>query len=381
MNIHILINKGLKDQAYRMIEKALELAEESDQLNEILVIHDYLLKLHNLSQGDAAYNAADIEQMDKKVMTRIHTTRQMIYLRSRMGEISNLSQWVQRGAEATQILADAEELAVAGAPLTRRAELSLLNVRQHYLMHHKEFRKCLDYVGEWLGKIEQSQSAYEYSPYQYKVTLANYISCAFRCEELELLPPAIAKLKAMKKPNEQFAADCFRITANAELVYILNTRNFEGADALLAYLEEGFKKYEPLILERRMVQHRSNISLLCFFRKKYPDALTHIAAVYQLAGRDESYLYIMILARTIEWMCQCSMGNTKILDPSLRNLKRYFADRQLKDDFYDVLFELFGHIVKTGKKPKSIESFRQRMAAAAPPRACEQLKDIVLAWL
>jgi hypothetical protein len=277
----------------------MRLAEELEQYNEMLVISDLLLKFYRMSPGEAPYDAWQLEQMDKDILDRITLTRQALYLRTHMAEIQAGAQWAARGKEAREIMGVA--IALSERPnLPRRAELSLLNVRQIYLIHHHRYQECLDITAAWLDKIEKAPRPFDYSVDQYRVTLSNYLHCALRCDKLDLFPAAIAKIKAIKTKTEKEAADCFRVSAQYEMTYTINKAEFGNADKMLGEVEDGLIKYARFIPEPQIVYTRFNIALLFFIQQKYTEALKHINELYYLSGRDESYVYSTAIARTME---------------------------------------------------------------------------------
>ena len=81
-------------------------------------------------------------------------------------------------------------------------------------------------------------------------------------------------------------------------------------------------------------------------------------------------------------MCQYSLGEFTVLDSSLRTLNRYFADRDLKNDFFDAMFELYGRMLKeAGTRPASLIAFKKLLLAIKPPEEWAQLKETVLKWI
>lgn len=381
LSIRLLISKGLKTQVNKLIEKAMRLAEEREQYTEMLAITDLLLKFYRMSPAEAPYDAWQLEQMDKDILDRITLTRQALYLRTHIIEIQTKAQWKTREKEAREIMGVA--IAMTERPnLPRRAELSLLNVRQVYLIHYHRYQECLDITADWLKKIENAPRSFDYSADQYRVTLANYLLCALRNDNLDLFPDAIQKVKAIKTKSEKEAADCFRISAQYEMTYVINKGLFDNAHKMVHEIEDGLKKYSRFIPLPDLVNFRFNIALFFFLQKKYTEALQHINDLYYLSGRDESFGYSTALARCMEWMCQYSLGEFAVLDSSLRNLKRYFSDRNIKHEFFDNMFELFNRILKeAGTKPTSLVAFKKLLSAITPAPEWEQLKGIVLAWL
>lgn len=381
LSIRLLISKGLRHQVNKLIEKAMRIGEENEQYNEMLVINDLLLKFYRMSPAEAPYTAKEIEQMDKDILDKIMLTRQALYLRTHIAEINARAQWKSRAQEAKDIMDRATELAKI-PNLPKRAELSLLNVRQFYLMHNHEYKASLDITSEWLEKIEKAKRAFDYSPDQYRVTLSNYMNCALRNDNLDLLPPAIEKIKAIKTSSEKDMAENFRVSATYELTYLINKKHFGNADKMIDSIQAGLKKYKRFITEPQMVTFIFNISLYSFLQKQYEGTLNYLNELYIICGRNESYSYSTTIVRTMEWMCHYSIGNYEILDASLRNLKRYFTDRELKNDFFDAMFSAFNQKLKeAGTKPASMYSLKERISDTNPPHEWEQLKELVLVWI
>jgi hypothetical protein len=234
----------------------------------------------------------------------------------------------------------------------------------------------------WLEKMENSEGAIVHPTEQYLLVLANYLLCAFKCEKLDLLPAVISKIKAIKTQNENEESDCFRISTQYELLYMLNTKNFQNALGIVNQIEKGIDHYKNIIAERQIVNFRFNIILVYFSQKDFKETLSQINQLYYLSGRDEQYNLTTSMARVIEWMCQAGTGNFDILSSSLRNLKQHFKDRQITNAFFDSIFDAFGRIiVEAGIKPASIASIKENINKSDTPQEWNQLKIITLEWI
>ena len=381
LNIRLLINKGLRNQAYDIIGRARKLAEETEQLSELLVINDFLLTLYRMSPKDAEGTISEIEQKEALFLEQLKATRKALHLRTRIIEIQTTSQWKQRAAEADKIMETVLAMEDNGH-LTQRAELSLLNIKQYYYVNQHRYRESLDATLVWLEKIESRVDNFKYSSDQYRVTVANFLLCALRLEQFELFPAAIEKIKRLETESEKEAAECFRLSAQYELVYLLNTGNFELADTTLIYVEEGLKQHRRFLSVIQIVDYRFNIALLFFLRKKYTECLKQITELYHLSGRDERFAFTTTMARVMEWLCHASTDNFDVLDSMNRNLKRYLGDRNLKSDFFNFINEILSGILKEGRiYPPSLVSIKKRLTDIDPSPQWEQLKGILLSWL
>ena len=381
LNIRLLIDKGLRNQAYDLIGKAQKLAEETELLSEQLMINDFLLTLYRMSPKDAEGSIVEMEEKEARILEQLKVTRTALHLRTRLIEIQINSQWEKRAAEVEELIEAVSAMQSMGN-LTKRAELSLLSVMQLYWVRHHQYRECLDATLLWLGKIENNGNSFHYSADHYRVTLANLLLCALRLEQFDLFPDAIKKIKGIKTESEKEAAECFRVGAQYELIYILNSENFEHADSTLKYIEEGLKAHKRFLSTIQIVDYRFNIALMFFLRKKYAECLLQITELYHLSGRDERFSFTTTLARIMEWMCQASTNNFDVLDTMNRNIKRYLSDRNLKNELFDAITELFNGIIKEGRiNPPSFKSIKKRINDVETAPQWEQLKGIMLAWL
>jgi hypothetical protein len=232
ININLLINKGLKSQAYKLIEKAQKLADDTESFNEMQILNDCLMKLYRLAPGDAKYKANEIISRGEEVMGKWALNQRALHLRIQMVHIDTENLWKRDNKNVSAIVAEADTLMTAKG-LSRRAALSLLNVKQFYLIHEHKYTEALSMTQHWLDKIEGGNKNYQYSTEQYLVTLSNYLMCALRSDRVDLLPQAIDKIKELKTLSEKEEADCFRMSAQYELVYMLNSKDRERSSKMI----------------------------------------------------------------------------------------------------------------------------------------------------
>ena len=378
--INFLYSKGFVKNCQQQIEKAIKLATDTEQYTELLVLNDFLVRLYRENPTMAPYTVAEMEQQEQQIIQRISLTREAVYLRMKMTEIQTSQQWQKRETDAKQYFDRATELEKE-QHITTRASILLLTARQLYLMHHRLFEQSLDISMEWMKKWMSNAKDMDSLSDNYRLVLANYMMCAMHCERFELLPDAIAKLKSCKASYEKEEADSFRLGVQYELIYLLNSTDFKGADVILKEIEHGLKKYKRFIPAEQSANFRFNVALLYFLTKKYSDCLSQIHSLFNITGREKRYEYITALARTMEWMCQSSTGNDQILDNNLRSLRRYFDERAIEGELMDSMFKLFAQIIKDGnKRSRSQSSIGQKIKTAPHPHEWEQLKAIVLTW-
>ena len=380
LDIRVLINKGLKQQAVKIIERAIEIASAKEYYSELLLLHDFLLDVYKIDRDKQLYTGAEIAAREVDILEQMALTRQAIHLRVAMTEIYQQVAWKERKAEVEAIMKKATRL-LQSPHLPIRAGASLLNVKQYYLIYHHQHREALDMTHQWLFESIPSH-VIEDSTDQYRAILANYLLCALQCEEFDLMPDAIAKIKAIDTRNNRTAADCFRLAAQYELVYLINKVQLDGASEMLKHIEDGMRRFKHFISESHAIHFTFNIALLYFLQKKYDKALGKIKELQSITGRDDRYLHSTTMARTMEWMSLRSTRRFDELENGLRNLKRYLKDRALNAPLFELIIEFYTMLYKEADiKPASLRSFRKQFAEMTIAAEWEQLRSIIVAWI
>jgi hypothetical protein len=376
--IRFLYNKGLMKSCLALIEKAHKLAEETEQYSMMLTINDFLMSLFNVNKLSNIYSAKGIEESEQKTLEKLNLNRQASYLRIKITDISISGHWAKRSQETDEIMKMSQNLSQQN-DLTVRAELAILNTQQFYLLNNNKFEECLELTEKWLKKYEANPSEYSFISESYKTILANYLKCILMAEKFDLIPPAIEKLKSLKTNDERDEANIFRLATQYELVYLLNTSRSQNYQAILQHIANGVHKYIRYIPEADLINIKFNTCLSYFLQKDYSATLSKINDFYLDAGRDERFVFVTSLARTIEWMCQYKMENYSILDPCLRNLKRHYKEKNLTTDLHEKVISLFAALIKDAGMNKIKNSdIKKTISDANTIPEWEQLRELVL---
>ena len=379
--IRFLHNKGLMKSCLALIEKAHKLAEETEQYSMMLTLNDFLMSLFNVNKLSTNYSAKGIEESEQKTLEKLSLNRQAAYLRIRITDISISGHWVKKSNEAEEIMKMSQKLSHQNH-LTVKAELAILNTQQFYLLNNNKFEECLELTEKWLKKYEANPSEYSFISESYKTILANYLKCILMAEKFVLIPPTIEKLKSLKTNDERDEANIFRLAAQFELLYLLNTSKSQNYEAILQHIENGVHKYKRFIPEADLINIKFNTCLSYFLQKDHSATLSKIHEFYQDTGRDERFVFVTSLARTIEWMCHYKMKNYAILDTCLRNLKRHYKEKNLTTDLHAKVISLLAALIKdAGMKKIDISDIKKTISEANTTPEWQQLKEIFLAWI
>lgn len=377
IDIRFLVAKGLREQAHQLITEALVIVQEKQMFAEILILNDQLLQLYPVSPASAPYTAKFVAESETKALQHINLTRQAAHLKVKLFELEATGQWKKKNTEVKAIIKEAKKLLPKCGEL-RQAELYLINTLQLYLLLEHHYKECLAVSQSWFDKVNRANTWNEYSTRQIRTSLGNHLHTAFKCEDFTHFPQTIKQLKELHTESKTDEVENFRLTTQYELLYLLNTRNFDKSTPLLKAIEEGLKHHRSYISERQLVHFRYNLALLEFFKKSYNQSLKHLRLMYTDAGRNPQYEYIMVLARSLEWLCDAIEGNYETLGNKLRNLQNYINSHYQKVDILQTMLQLFTVIEqqKSYCTPQPV-AIKNKLSKAKWPVEWEQLQGMI----
>ncbi len=381
IDIRFLVSKGLREQAYELITEALHIANNGQMFAEVLILNDQLLQLYPVSPAVAPYTAQSVQEAESQTIQHINLTRQAAHLKVKLFEIEASGNWSKRQKEVAAVVKQVRALLPRCAHL-RQAELYLINALQLYLLLEHKYSECLQLSQTWFDKVKETNGWSNYTSRQIRVSIGNHLHAAFKCENFESFPQTINQLKELRVESKTDEVEIFRLTTQYELLYFLNTHHFENCTPLLKAIDDGLKHYHAHISEKQHVYFRYNLALLEFFRKRYNASLKHLRQLFTDAGRNAKYSYIMMLARSLEWLCETINGNYEVLDNKLRNLNNCITAHYPQVQFLKTMAQFFQVIEKEKSYSSAkVTAAKKQLDKAECPPEWEQLKGIIIELL
>lgn len=374
LDIKFLFDKGLKEEAKALLEKARELVEKEEMLPELLLLNDLLYENYPTGAASTPYKLEVMGKQEVEILNRLNLSRRVVYLRQRIFEIDAQEKWHDCKDEVDGIITETEKLLQCD-PLSRKCARKLLNIQQLFFIRQRKFEESFAITQKWVSglvsKIEISSEA--------RTIIANYLLSALRCGRMEVFPFAISLLKRIRPASQKEAAELFRLTTQYELIWMLNSHDFREADEKLNEIKKGLTQYSEMITKRQIIYFRLNLVLLYFFQGKYDHALNEMRDIDILAGRDSKYIPVLLEIRVLEWLSQYALKNFEVLDFQLRNLKRYYKEYSTSNEFTEAIFKLFKDITTTpNQKPKQLQEWISEFRLAEPAPAQQQMKGVIL---
>ncbi len=158
-------------------------------------------------------------------------------------------------------------------------------------------------------------------PHIYKLHLANLLNCYFANKQWDVYLEVIKKIKAVPSRNFHEEAATFQATAYHELLYFLNTEQLEHAEASLAEITVGIKKYLAKINTSRVFSFYYNISVLYFLLDQYDKALFWLNQIINHPKTDHRK-DIQRFSNILQLFYHFELGHFKLLDHLLASVKR-----------------------------------------------------------
>ena len=185
---------------------------------------------------------------------------------------------------------------------------------------------------------------------RYRLALANLLGRNGALTQFDVFPETLEKLHALPAASHDEEGEVFQNTAFFELLYLINTLQFEVGRERLPDIEKGLAKFADKINPARQLAFRYNIMVLYLLLEDYRKALRQLNLILNDA-RTEHRQDIQALARIFLLIFHFELGNIDLLDYLFRSAYRYLYSR--------------GNI---GRFEKAILSFLRKSANLNPGR-------------
>jgi len=197
-----------------------------------------------------------------------------------------------------------------------------------------------------LEKWAANEHMIKTEPHVYKIHLSNHLSCCFQLQKWELFPALIAKLKALPSGNFNEEAEAFQNYAFYELLYLLNTRDFERAKDSLESITRGIEQYKAKINKARELSFYYNISVLYFMLEDFDKALLWLVRILNHPQTDHRR-DLQRFAQILQLFYHYELGSVVFLESMAPNVRRKINRWSPLNEWEVFLFQLLDHLMTT----------------------------------
>ena len=170
-----------------------------------------------------------------------------------------------------------------------------------------EYNEYQQILRDW----EASPHMMSYQRKEYKHALSNYMAVCKKVEKFESYPTIFKKFNAFPARNPDEEGEDFQALFFYQLIYFLNTNQFDAALKLVPLIETGINKHGDKINESRKLSFFINLTLLHFFVEQ-PSAALHWQRKITQRKASGHRKDLQILAEILEPVLHFELGNTEL---------------------------------------------------------------------
>ena len=326
-NAHILVSKGLFQQAIKNIASAKNLIQKHERRDfqyEAISLQRTIMNAHNFQQN----SLEDIHKMHaelKKDLLQLLTSNDYELLSNKLYKF-NSQQAFLRDKKQKQLVEN-----IMSDPLLKDESLAtnLKSKQIFYAMHSNyhlmsgNLHKRYYYYGKLVNLYRQHSDLVAENPKRILLSLHKFIASCVRLRKYAEAEKAIAELKTLSSvalygKNMQLKSLIFNYSVNLEQDMFLQRGQFGKGVSNIAYFEEGVKLYGKQIGPHPLMIVHFNICCLYFGARKYEEAKVQMnKMMYDPELHLKKDLYCV--ARILNLLIYYELGDFDVLEYTLRS--------------------------------------------------------------
>ena len=354
----ILREKGLNGQSETLLAKAGKIARKYE--NNLMLLEILKKKYQVSSEINLDLEAAAIPtygQEAEKLIGLLHTEFQYrtIFLRA-----FRLYQKKQRLASKEEVDVLLKHELLQEKP---KASSFLSEYRHHgskatlYLMNHDFDRAKEQY--EAIVRLWESKPQFikEY-PTRYQANLSNYIACCHVNQDFAAFPKILEKIRNISAETPEEKSVIFQNAAYYQLVYYMNTFQFDNATDLINEIKDGLVTYSNYIGPTRKISFYHNLTIFYFAKGEYENALDWLNKILH-DRRSKPRQNVKRFARILELVLHYELENDRVLDYLYRSTYRSLRRKGVLDPFEETILKFMKDLPFVATKKEKEKKFRE----------------------
>lgn len=332
--------KGLTAAGLKLLQKAKEKAVHYEAFDMQLYIAE--VEIEYLAQRDRVLNVNHLRQFSQDADLAVTGLRTV-------NELKRLSFQLLYRARRNYSLRDQKEVMsiqeVAAHPVLHQQHTSFMGqymvarVKATLAQLGGDFETSFQWRKEILALWAAFPQMQEAFPHLRGISIANYLAACHDTERYREMPVGIDQLRALKPSNPTESIEFQQNAAYYELLYCMNTCNWDRAVACVTDLEHILVHHLHGINKARLIAIWYNLANYHLFMGNNKAALAMVNAILNDEGsrhRED----IQQATRLLQVVIHYELENIDILDHLLRGTKRYM---QMKESMH--AFE--HHLIRT----------------------------------
>ena len=375
IDIHFLLDKGLTEQALKLINKSYQIAKENKLFIELLQIISYKQTFITKGLLNAEYETytLDINETLSNVTEEINWYN----LRLKVMNLVSDTNFIQNLNEIQTIISKIE-IDYQNKSLSQTVVKIALNILQFYYAKIHDYDKLYNISIEILNDIEIEENRIYYKINSHITMISNVLLSILRLEKMSEMPIYLNKLKSLPAEAELDKINQFRLYSQYMLLYKINTNDFSNINQLATDIDDGIKKYQLQINFKTIANIHFNIILLYFLNNEYTIVQKRLAIFFKSYKNNDITSYLYTILCCVEIMTLISLDAINTADSLLRSWTRANNSKAKEE----IVFKLIEGLIKDiHAVPHKLEKRIKILDECKSNIQWEQLKALVLHWV
>lgn len=381
-NIEVLSQKGLYDQALKLVRKAVKLGDKYQCCVPIVRTYDLELKLYEKRQKhDLIFKTRDkIKGLYNKLSVTEHF-KELAALVSYKNVLYRTSLNEEHLKDMKKaIWSKLEHVDEDVLPFEPKMHVYFTKARYYEITG--EIEKSMNYFKKMIQLYEEYPAIIQLDPEDYLISFGNYALCKLhlrRYKELLSNIEHIKKLKdALKIPKTDYHDAYFFFFTRPYALSIYNKiGDMDHIIALSDEVEYNFEKYERYVPKTVIFNTTKSLSMSYFLRGEYRKSLKLMNVIMQdeLGKYSRGYIFYLII--------HLELGNDVILNSLMNSTKRLLTNQGRFLEIDNLAIEMIKELIKEKQTPQTIyQKYYEKMKALPTDPATDATLDYfnVIKW-
>ena len=386
-DIYIYEDRGLNSLHSKTIKRAILLAREMEELHieALLIDLDCRIKLeHNFKVGKDF-----LKEMERQETQNLSSQNQEIQLRHLFYRL-----WMQyklhrksKSRDITLIVAEVQER----VSFFKEEAVAGFKPKWYYLRIHSLLASIHDNKLEGARYCQLMIDLFDLYPNHkdnhfpsYRSALVNFLVASHRLHHYEDFPPMLKRLYEIVGTTDRERALLFSDITFYEILYLMNTHQFEKIVHTIPNVEANIKRYIPLLSESRVLSFYNNIAIACFLCQDFSTALTYVGKVNNFGSELRND--ILRSVSLLEILVHFELRNISLVTYKSRNLLRELKSRGLIAELEQMSMKYLRQLIRSTSRVTTQRVYQAflkevELVYARDPENAPLFCDELLIWL
>ncbi|MEM7038601.1 MAG: hypothetical protein AAF570_16570, partial [Bacteroidota bacterium] len=206
----------------------------------------------------------------------------------------------------------------------RRSFMTQLNYHFIYNFYHHlnhDHAAALQHTAEIVALWEASPAQIRDNRRGYIHAMVDYLNSCHKAGQYDGFLEVIQKIRALKGLSSELQARTFRATWNLEMIYYMNSGQFEAALGLIPVFEDAMERFAGRIDQISIFSYSFNIAILLFLMERFREALRWVNRLREYEKSDVRR-DVQRFVRLLNLMTHLELGNDGLLVHFVPNTRR-----------------------------------------------------------